>query len=113
MNAVDFLVALPRIFAIQGKPVVLDRDLAGPYGAKTQEFNQVAWRGQHRFLEDFAFQLQWRKLPINTALEVRLLNALTHGATLCDHYQKLRLLLLLPSGKSKRRIDFHQEDDAP
>ncbi len=46
-----------RIFLIRGHRVILDADLARLYGVPTKRFNEAFKRNQHRFPEDFAFQL--------------------------------------------------------
>lgn len=46
-----------KIYLIQGKKVMLDRDLAELYGVQTKVFNQAVKRNLERFPEDFMFQL--------------------------------------------------------
>jgi len=46
-----------RIFLIQGKKVILDKDLAYLYGVKTKELNRAVKRNIERFPDDFMFQL--------------------------------------------------------
>ena len=45
------------IFLIRGQRVMLDRDLAVPYGVPTKVLNQAVKRNKGRFPEDFMFQL--------------------------------------------------------
>jgi hypothetical protein len=47
----------PLIFAIRGRRVVLDADLARLYGTTTKRFNEAFKRNRRRFPDDFAFQL--------------------------------------------------------
>jgi len=47
----------PLIFAIRGRRVLLDADLARLYGVNTKRFNEAFKRNRHRFPDDFAFQL--------------------------------------------------------
>jgi hypothetical protein len=47
----------PLIFAIRGRRVLLDADLARLYGVTTKRFNEAFQRNRRRFPEDFAFQL--------------------------------------------------------
>jgi len=42
---------------IRGQKVILDSDLAAPYGVPTKAFNQAVKRNRARFPEDFVFQL--------------------------------------------------------
>jgi hypothetical protein len=45
------------IFAVRGRRVILDADLASLYGVPTFRFNEAFKRNRDRFPEDFAFQL--------------------------------------------------------
>jgi hypothetical protein len=45
------------IFLIRGQRVMLDRDLAGPYGVETRVLNQSVSRNIERFPEDFMMTL--------------------------------------------------------
>jgi hypothetical protein len=47
----------PLIFAIRGRRVILDVDLARLYGVNTNRFNEAFKRNRRRFPDDFAFQL--------------------------------------------------------
>lgn len=47
----------PLIFAVRGKRVILDADLARLYGVTTKRFNESFKRNRERFPPDFAFQL--------------------------------------------------------
>lgn len=47
----------PLIFAVRGRRVILDSDLANVYGVPTKALNQAVKRNSNRFPEDFAFQL--------------------------------------------------------
>jgi len=53
--AVDVVAA--KILMIQGKKVMLDRDLAQMYGVRTKELNKAVKRNLDRFPEDFMFRL--------------------------------------------------------
>jgi hypothetical protein len=46
-----------RIYAIRGRKVMLDRDLAELYGVETRALNQAVKRNVKRFPDDFMFQL--------------------------------------------------------
>jgi hypothetical protein len=59
------------IFAIRGKRVILDRDLAGIYGTTTKRLNEQVKRNRGRFPEDFMFQLtakEWADLTSQIAM---------------------------------------------
>jgi len=47
----------PLLFAIRGRRIMLDADLARLYGVTTKRFNEAFKRNSQRFPEDFAFQL--------------------------------------------------------
>ena len=47
----------PLIFAVRGRRVMLDADLARLYGVNSKRFNEAFKRNRNRFPEDFAFQL--------------------------------------------------------
>ncbi|SRR5437762_5312387 len=47
----------PKIDVIRNGPVVLDSDLALPYGVTTGNFNKAISRNKHRFPLDFSFVL--------------------------------------------------------
>lgn len=49
--------ALPRIFTVRGKKVVLDSDLAKLYGVPTFRLNEAVKRNASRFPADFSFVL--------------------------------------------------------
>jgi len=54
-----------RIFAVRGKRVILDSDLADLYGVTTKQLNQQIRRNPERFPPDFAFLLtsdEWESL---------------------------------------------------
>ncbi len=53
---------VPRIFAVRGESVMLDRDLAALYGVETKQFNRAIRRNAQRFPADFAFQLTREEL---------------------------------------------------
>ena len=46
-----------RIYALRGKRVMLDSDLADLYGVTTKRLNEQVGRNAERFPEDFAFKL--------------------------------------------------------
>ena len=46
-----------RILLIRGQKVLLDTDLAAPYGVRTKRFNEQVRRNRERFPSDFMFQL--------------------------------------------------------
>ena len=47
----------PLIKVIRGQQVMLDKDLATPYGVETRTLNQAVKRNIQRFPSDFRFQL--------------------------------------------------------
>lgn len=47
-----------RIFAIRERQVMIDEDLADPYGVETKRFDRARKRNLERFPEDFMFQLR-------------------------------------------------------
>lgn len=47
----------PLIFAIRGRRVILDADLARLYSVTTKRLNEATKRNHQRFPDDFAFQL--------------------------------------------------------
>ena len=51
----------PLIFAVRGRQVVMDSDLARLYGVATRALNQALKRNPARFPADFAFQLSARE----------------------------------------------------
>lgn len=57
----DALIPVPEIQQsihwVRGKRVMLDADLARFYGVTTKRLNEQVRRNQHRFPEDFRFQL--------------------------------------------------------
>jgi len=46
-----------KILTLRGKPVMLDRDLAGLYEVETRVLNQAVKRNLDRFPNDFMFQI--------------------------------------------------------
>jgi hypothetical protein len=46
-----------RIFAVRGRQVMLDEDLADLYGVETRRLIEQVKRNRDRFPEDFMFQL--------------------------------------------------------
>ena len=75
----DSLIPVPeiqqRIHWVRGKRVMLDADLARFYGVSTKRLNEQVRRNQHRFPEDFRFQL-------NTDEAAVLLRSRSQNATL-------------------------------
>lgn len=57
VEAIPQQVIESNIFIIQGKKVMLDRDLAMLYGVETKALNQAVRRNIVRFPDDFMFQL--------------------------------------------------------
>ncbi len=72
----------PRILLIRGHKVILDTDLAMPYGTTTKRLNQAVKRNAHRFPDDFAF-------PLTSAEKQEVV-------TNCDHLNKLKFSPALP-----------------
>ena len=46
-----------KIYALRGKQIILDEDLAGLYRVETRRLNEQVKRNSERFPEDFMFQL--------------------------------------------------------
>src|SRR5215472_7908596 len=57
MAETDLALIEQRIYTIRGVRVILDSDLAAPYGVPTKRLNEQYRRNRKRFPEDFAFQL--------------------------------------------------------
>jgi len=58
---------ISKIYAIRGKKVMLDKDLAELYGVTTGNLNKSVSRNINRFPEDFMFQLtgeEWENLKL-------------------------------------------------
>jgi len=54
-----------KIYAIRGKKVMLDKDLAELYGVTTGNLNKAVTRNKERFPEDFMFRItseEWEEL---------------------------------------------------
>src|SRR5687768_7633449 len=58
MSKAQHQPALPRIFTVRGKKVVLDSDLAKLYAVRTFRLNEAVKRNATRFPEDFSFYLR-------------------------------------------------------
>jgi hypothetical protein len=56
--------ALPRIYTVRRRKVVLDSDLAKLYGVPTFRFNEAIKRNALRFPEDFRFRLTREELAV-------------------------------------------------
>lgn len=48
---------MPRIFTVRKRKVVLDSDLAAPYGVPTKRLNEAVRRNVEKFPDDFCFML--------------------------------------------------------
>ena len=57
MNAITPASVRNLIYQVRGKSVMLDRDLAELYSVETRVLNQAVKRNNHRFPEDFMFEL--------------------------------------------------------
>ncbi len=57
-NIVPKKVIKSKIYEVRGRKVMLDKDLAKLYGAKTKVLNQAVTRNEHRFPDDFMFRLK-------------------------------------------------------
>ena len=68
--------ALPRIFTVRGKKIVLDSDLARLYAVPTFRLNEAVKRNVARFPEDFSFYLRPEEL-VNLISQ----NAISSGET--------------------------------
>jgi hypothetical protein len=55
---------LTDIMVIRGSKVLLDSDLANPYGVETRRLNDQVRRNQDKFPEDFMFQLSKEEFKI-------------------------------------------------
>lgn len=71
-----------KILLIRGKKVMLDRDLAELYGAKTKVLNQAVKRNPGRFPGDFLFSLDEKEK--------------TELVTKCDRFKSLKHSSSLP-----------------
>ena len=83
----------PPIFTIRGQHIILDADLARLYGVTTKALNQAVKRNEHRFPDDFVFQLKATEVEnlrssdrdqIAKPLSRRLMHELV---TICDQFQ--------------------------
>ena len=93
----------PKIDVIRNGPVVLDSDLALPYGVTTGNFNKAISRNKHRFPLDFSFVLTQREFAdLISKLEHQNVEA---GDASCRAF----LRSTAPSWPPKRRIGFHTE----
>jgi monoamine oxidase len=67
-----------KIYAVRGKKVMLDRDLAELYGVTTKVLNQAVKRNIYRFPEDFMFRLNseetqnWRSQFVTSNLNLKI-----------------------------------------
>ncbi len=52
------------VFSIRGEKIMLDTDLAAPYGVEASALNQAVARNPERFPEDFMFQLSQKSGPL-------------------------------------------------
>ena len=50
-------IVATKILLVRGRKVMLDKDLAGLYGASTMRLNEQVKRNRERFPKDFMFQL--------------------------------------------------------
>lgn len=57
MSNTNLIPIEKAIYLIRGEKVMLDRDLAGPYGVRTHVLKQAVRRNKDRFPEDFMFVL--------------------------------------------------------
>lgn len=60
-----------HIFALRGRPVILDADVAAFFGAETARVNEYRGRNADRFTETYAFQLtdaEWTNLKSQNAI---------------------------------------------
>lgn len=65
------------IYAIRGKQVMIDRNLANLYGVETKVFNQAVKRNLNRFPDSFRFQL--RRMEYNEILKSQNVTSSEHG----------------------------------
>ncbi len=56
-NLISTEIIASKILIVRGKRIMLDSDLALPYGVKTGRLNEQVRRNIKRFPEDFMFQL--------------------------------------------------------
>ena len=70
--AVSDEVVMSKIHTVRGHKVMLDRDLAEPYGVETKALKQAVRRNTERFPEDFMFEMskeefeQWRSQTVTS-----------------------------------------------
>ena len=69
--------ALPRIYTMRETKVVLDADLAAPYGVATFRLNEAVKRNASRFPEDFRFQLTNEE--VENLISQNAISSGTHG----------------------------------
>jgi len=79
-----------HIFALRGKQVMIDRDLAKLYQVETKVLNQAVKRNSKRFPSDFMFQLNQ--------------NEKNELVTNCDRFEKLKHSSAMPYAFTEQGI---------
>ena len=62
LKAIDIAAVQSRMLTIRNQQVLLDRDVAAPYGVETKALNQAVKRNAERFDEGYIFQLDTHEL---------------------------------------------------
>ena len=78
------------IYAIRGRRVMLDSDLAAIYGVPTRRLNQQLKRNRTRFPEDFAFQLTAQEFR-NLKSQIATSNLMSQSVTSSAHGGRRKL----------------------
>ncbi|MHB8059567.1 MAG: ORF6N domain-containing protein [Gaiellaceae bacterium] len=104
-----------RILVIRGRRVMIDRNLAEPYGVETGALVRAMKRNSERFPEDFAFQLsaeEWDNLRCQFGISSeahggrRFARLAEHDTQLAQVFSVLRQLVAPPPPAKKRAIGF-------
>lgn len=90
-----------RIFQIRGHRVILDSDLARLYGVPTFRLNEAVKRNQHRFPDDFAFQL-----TATEAADLRSQNATSSSGE--TNSSQIAMSSVQPADESNDRANWSQ-----
>ena len=88
-TATDIKLIQNRIFIIRGRPVVMDKDLAGLYGVTTSVLNQTVKRNLDRFPDEFSFVITKEELT-------KKLSQIVTASTSAKSTQRFRNIRKLP-----------------
>lgn len=106
-----------RILSIRGQRVMLDADLAAPYGVSTRGLNQAVKRNRQRFPGDFMFRLTAafsgfrHPFPTDFARKLEELER-KYDARFKVVFDAIRALMAPPE-KARRSIGFRVEEAGP